>query len=504
MGVMGWLDEKLGGVDEAVGSAVDTATDAVGDAANATWGAVSEAAGTVRDEVGSVLGFDTRAENAQQEQAAKAKEQGQQLREELAQRNQRLDAPAGYDPASITQQENWQSYDHRRIYDTNQNTLSQSDAAAVAEGWRNIGKELSSIGDELVEEATRAIDSGWSGEAAEAAKQSAQPLAKWSRGSGECFQLTGNKIEESGSAAGQVKAMVPEPQDHDVSQTVVSGIATGGLGAGADALRQMHERQQAERKAQETMDRVLGATYRNVDTTVPAYRQLDGKKAPPGDSKPDDPGTAGIPPGTGPGGGTGGYSGGGAGTAGYPGGGYPGGGYSGGGPGTGQGGGSGWDGQSQRPGGSGTGTLPGGGSAVPPSGSESAWVTPPSAGGAGAGAGGPGAGGAAGGAGAGGGAVAGGYAGGGPGGAGAGSGLGQGGRSGTGAVKSGGGPAAGGGGSAASSAGRGGAGRAPMGMGAGQGGQGGEEEEHERPSWLEEWDDVWFNDMPKTAPPVIE
>ncbi|WP_438387818.1 PPE domain-containing protein [Actinopolyspora saharensis] len=498
MGVMGWLDEKLGGVDEAVGSAVDTATDAVGDAANATWGAVSEAAGTVRDEVGSVLGFDTRAENAQQEQAAKAKEQGQQLREELAQRNQRLDAPAGYDPASITQQENWQSYDHRRIYDTNQNTLSQSDAAAVAEGWRNIGKELSSIGDELVEEATRAIDSGWSGEAAEAAKQSAQPLAKWSRGSGECFQLTGNKIEESGSAAGQVKAMVPEPQDHDVSQTVVSGIATGGLGAGADALRQMHERQQAERKAQETMDRVLGATYRNVDTTVPAYRQLDGKKAPPGDSKPDDPGTAGIPPGTGPGGGTGG----GAGTAGYPGGGY-----SGGGPGTGQGSGSGWDGQSQRPGGSGTGTLPGGGSAVPPSGSESAWATPPSAGGAGAGAGGPGAGGAAGGAGgagAGGGAVAGGYAGGGPGGAGAGSGLGQGGRSGTGAVRSGGGPAAGGGGSAASSAGRGGAGRAPMGMGAGQGGQGGEEEEHERPSWLEEWDDVWFNDMPKTAPPVIE
>lgn len=39
--------------------------------------------------------------------------------------------------------------------------------------------------------------------------------------------------------------------------------------------------------------------------------------------------------------------------------------------------------------------------------------------------------------------------------------------------------------------------------GAGQRGQGGEDEEHERPSWLEEQDDVWMNDMPRTAPPVL-
>lgn len=35
------------------------------------------------------------------------------------------------------------------------------------------------------------------------------------------------------------------------------------------------------------------------------------------------------------------------------------------------------------------------------------------------------------------------------------------------------------------------------------GGRGGEESEHERPSWLEEHDDVWLNDMPRTAPPVF-
>ncbi|MFB9569069.1 hypothetical protein ACFFRS_19060, partial [Saccharopolyspora hordei] len=58
-------------------------------------------------------------------------------------------------------------------------------------------------------------------------------------------------------------------------------------------------------------------------------------------------------------------------------------------------------------------------------------------------------------------------------------------------------------------AGAAGAGAARGGMGAGaagagQRGKGGsEDQEHDRPSWLEEQDDVWLEDMPKTAPPVF-
>jgi hypothetical protein len=42
-----------------------------------------------------------------------------------------------------------------------------------------------------------------------------------------------------------------------------------------------------------------------------------------------------------------------------------------------------------------------------------------------------------------------------------------------------------------------------MSAGAGQRGKGSEDQEHDRPSWLEEQDDVWFDGMPKTAPPVF-
>ncbi|QGK68236.1 hypothetical protein GIY23_00375 [Allosaccharopolyspora coralli] len=93
------------------------------------------------------------------------------------------------------------------------------------------------------------------------------------------------------------------------------------------------------------------------------------------------------------------------------------------------------------------------------------------------------------------------------GGSGGGSQLGAGGRAGTGMPGSGGGGAAGGaaaGGAGGAGGARGGAGGAMGGAGArGAGGGQGDEQEHDRPSWLLENDDVFTNDMKKVAPPVF-
>ncbi|GGJ00924.1 hypothetical protein GCM10011581_42640 [Saccharopolyspora subtropica] len=77
--------------------------------------------------------------------------------------------------------------------------------------------------------------------------------------------------------------------------------------------------------------------------------------------------------------------------------------------------------------------------------------------------------------------------------------LGAGGRSGVGGLKAGPGAV----GAAGAAGARGGAGAGAMGAGAGQRGQGSEDREHERPSWLEEQEDVWLDGMPRTAPPVF-
>ncbi|MDR7300568.1 PPE domain-containing protein [Haloactinomyces albus] len=480
MGFLQWADNALGGVDEAIGSAVQ------------------EGVGDVRDVVVTSFGGDSMAENAAQEQAAAAQKEGQQQRRELAAENRSLQSGNGYDPPSISQHENWKSLSHRHIYDTNQRSLSESDANAIGTGWENIGKELGTIGDELAKEVPAAIQGGWEGQAAEAANRSVTPQAEWMRTSGEVFHLTGNKIKQAGSAAGQVKAAVPQPDDHDLSQSFVASVLGGPAGATMDATNQMRARQEAERNAQETMERVFTGTYAEVDRTVPAYQQMDGKEAPPQQPPPAD--VPPVPPTAGPGGsGAGSGSGGGfgAGSGGVSPAGYPGGSSS---PGT-----PGYPGSGGGPGSPGYPGAPGG--PEDPAGSGSAWAPEPTTpgdgapGAAGSGTpGGAGAGRVAGGA-AGGGAVTGGYA---PaGGTGrAGGGMSPGGRAGSGAVGGGKGAAPAPSSSSASSSGRG-AGRMPMGAMGGGRNQGGEDEEHERPGWLEEWDDVWFNDMPRTAPPVL-
>ncbi|MEV6230670.1 PPE domain-containing protein [Saccharopolyspora shandongensis] len=490
--------EWAGGVAKDVGGAVVDTASTVGNA-------VAQGAGGAYDAGADLFGYNSRAQNAQEAAAAASEQHNEQLRQQLEAQNRALASGMEFDPASITQQENWQSYSHQELYDTNQRSLDQEKATGAAREWREIAAKLKDIGPALQREAGAAISGGWEGEAADAANESAEPLVNWMSSSSEAFHLTGNKIEEAASGAGQVKAMVPEPEGHHYGRTMLASIPAGVAGGGLDALAQMRERQQAERGAQETMGRVLSPTYSNVDTSVPAYRDLNDKPTPPppppppppiepppppvqprnrkGSGQPSTPsvanvgditgGNPNIPAKTGS-----------AWTPGdsparlpgdIPGSGLPG---------------------RVGQGDAGIGYLPGPG----------AGRTGPGGPGPGMGRGGPGGGpgmgrGGAGGAG---GGKPGGLGAGGAGrlGAGAGAGaLGAGGRAGVGGLGAGG-AAGGAAGAAGGAAGRGGTGAGGTGA-AGQRGQGSEDQDHERPGWLEEQDDIWLEDMPKTAPPVF-
>ncbi|MEU5853383.1 PPE domain-containing protein [Saccharopolyspora shandongensis] len=498
---MGFL-EWAGGVAQDVGGTVVDGVSAVGNA-------VAEGTGQVYDTGADLFGYNTRAQNAQEAAATASEQQNEQLRQQLAAQNSAMGGGMEVDPASISQQENWQSYSHQELYDTNQRSLDQGKATGAAQQWREIAAKLKDIGPALQREAGSAISGGWEGEAADAANQSAEPLANWMSSSSEAFHVTGNKIEEAASAAGQVKAMVPEPEGHHYGRTMLASIPAGVAGGGIDALAQMRERQQAERGAQETMGRVLSPTYTNVDTSVPAYRDLEDKPTPPPPPPPPPP-IEPPPPPVRPRNRTG-------------------------------------TGQPSTHSVANVGDIIGGNPNIPAE-TGSAWTTPgdspvrlpgdmpttgpgrigqgdpnvgylpppvpgrtgpggPGGPGGGPGRGGPGGGpgmgrGGAGGVGGVGGGKPGGLGAGGAGrlGAGAGGALGAGGRAGIGGLGAAGGAA--GAGAAGGAAGRGGTGAGGTG-GAGQRGQGSEDQEHERPGWLEEQDDVWLEDMPRTAPPVF-
>lgn len=439
----------------------------------------------------------------QDKQAQQAAKQGDAQRAALQAQAKGLHI-GEYDPPSIQQQDNWQSYSQQDIHTRNQQ-LDEQAATQAGAAWAKLADKLRQMGPDYANGLKQKIASGWEGQAAQAAANVGDPLAKWMGDSANAFQDTGLRIQQAASAAGQVKAMVGPPATQNTAQQFGQGIATGAvppLGA-VDAVQQMQQQQQDQKAAQDTMARVLGATYQQADSQVPAYKDIQGNPVVPPPPTPPYPGQPLPPPvqgGGGPGGGGGTVGGQ---TAGVPGGG---GGYTGAGGGTvGAGAGAG------VPGGSG---IPGGGfSGGTPSATHAAGAAAPPLGGAAGSSlgGGPGGGGALGG-GAGGGGIAGagGMVGGLGGGAlggragGVGGGTTAGGRAGASGAAGRGGAAEGSAGGARGSAGGRGSGSTTTGPG-GVGGRGGgrDDDEHEHPSWLEENDDIWLNDMPKVAPPVF-
>ncbi|GAA3366061.1 PPE domain-containing protein [Saccharopolyspora gregorii] len=455
------------------------------------------------DNAGSrVFGYESSAEKERKEHGEEANRIAQQQQAQLAQQNAGMDVQ-GFDKPAITQCVNWGGFDHAQIYSTNQDSIDQGKVGEVAQVWIEFAKELRGRGENYATDVQRIVEGGWEGEAANTAKEVGKPASDWMRASADAFEVTGNNLNAAGEAAGQARNMVDQPDGYSVGRGVAASIPFGPAGAGLDALGQMEEREQAEKAAQETMGRVYSPTLTQVDSNMPQYTGPDGStKEPPAATQPagtdwgTGPGANGVGPGTGGGigGGTGGGVGGGIGGGGLPGGGYGSGGTGGFGggagsyPGSPSGSGSQWSGPAYGPG---TGGVPGG-----PGGLGSGGSGAGAGGGLAGGIGGLGAGGA-GGAGRG----AGGLGAGGGAGRGVGtSGVGAGGRAGVGGTGAGAGAGAAGGARGA------GAGRGGMGGGmggAGQRGQSGEDAEHERPSWLEEHDDIWMNDMPKTAPPVL-
>lgn len=406
----------------------------------------------------------------------------------------------------------WEAWGHEEIYAMLE-TVDPADIDEGAQAWREQSERDASIITALTDGLNGIVSAGWRGESADAAIGALGPVNDWATSLTEASGQTAQLLDTSGYYAGQAKVAVPPPVHFDLRQSLTSTVFGGPLGFGVDAYGQHQAQQEAHAEAVRVMNSVYSAPINENRAAVPVYPQLtDPTLQPPEPSPLSGPGAGTGLPGSGiPGGGIGGPGSGGPG-------GYP---------------------PYQPPAVAGLQSAPGVGAVqdgqiwpAQPTGSRQSGSSP-GVGGPGAGGHGPGAaaaalpfvppvGGVGGdertrrgfrGAGSGAGRPGGfgGRPGGGPGG-GASFGPRGSGALGAGAAGSGdgrwgpgsGGPsgAGPGGGATGGRGGGGGLGGVPL-AGAGTGrGQGGEDSEHRRPSYLIEMDDV-FNDGRKVAPPVI-
>ena len=422
---------------------------------------------------------------------------------------------------------NWAAWGHPEIRSMLDTSVNPEHIYQGAAAWSAKGTAAADIVTGLTADLKGIVTGGWQGESADAANASLGPITDWATCLSEAVDHTGQLMGVSGDAAGQAKVTVPPAESHDWGETLRSFGSGGPVGAVGDAIAQDNAQAESHARAVQIMNSVYSAPINENRAAVPAYPALTDPTLHP----PETPPGGGRVPGTGEPGprmaGDGSPAGGGGGPAGDGGGHTPyepsnGGGASGPGggvpagtggqaspfqPGAGQSvGGQGAGGGGHLAGGQGGGAAGGGGVPVmPPAAMGGGSVGGAGAGGSRAGGagggrfGGAGGGGRVGGAGGrfGGGGAAGGQAGFGP----RGSGGAAGGGAGQGMAGRGGGAPFGAGGAGARGGMGGGMGAGMMGAGAGRG-RGGEDTEHERPSYLIEMDDV-FNDGRKVAPPVI-
>jgi hypothetical protein len=369
------------------------------------------------------------------------------------------------------------------------------DADELAQTWQKMGMGLTGAATNLMA-AVFGSEAGWTGQAADAMRAQLKKVAEWSQQTGESFNQAGAAFVQQGESVGNAKTAMPDPVEYDPGKMIKDAASSGNPVRIAMLPWDMHQQAEASKEAHAQAASVVAARDAQLAAAAQSIPPFEAPPTLPGSGgekvgieEPGIPDGRGIPGGGGPGGGGGG---------GIPGGGSPGGG------GGGHGGGTGPSGNAIIPGnnpglnpprpnlpvGSGTdtsgfapGTPPGFTQTGPGNGNF-----PGSGPGGGGGLGGPG--GGFGG--------PGGFGGGGfgPGGSRPGAGFGPTGQ-GAGASAS--------GGAGAGGAGRGAAtGRGGSGMGGGQKGEGGEDSEHQRPSYLVEPDpDAMFGTDQMTAPPVI-
>lgn len=373
-------------------------------------------------------------------------------------------------------------FNHPQKYGEIQHGQGTNSLHTAISSWKgDIARQFDEVS-QLLDEANAKAGVAWQGQAAEAHGSSMKPMTQFIQDSKNVSLAVGDNATTQADAFGNVKHSMPEPPKVDATDSLLDKGAAWLTGSETDLQQQERQATEAAQQAKQV--------YQNYDQAIttasgnlPPYPAAPNMTYDQGTSNPQQAqqvnassnyhGTIGgsSVPGGGAGTGTGG-------TAGTGAGGYH--------PGTPAGSGSAWAGGgtpgATTPVNAGTGT----GTGVPAgSGTGTGGL-----GGAGLGAGGFGAGGGAGG-------------GSGAGRGGAGSGAGGRGGPGSGGRAGSGGPGAGAGrGGAGTAGGRGAGGMGGMG-GAGKGQGKGEDEEHERPTWLEEQDDVWLNDMPGTAPPVL-
>lgn len=174
---------------------------------------------------------------------------------------------------ALTGTGNWAAVPHEELYASVHTNNNPAEAYALSREWTQLGNMMAE-NSRVMDETIRSTEAGWTGPAAEVARQATLKLATWGGDAAQTSQYMGTRIADQGLAAERAKAAMPEPKNFDYEGMLVQGFASGGLAGLAQAVQDVQAASAEARSAHQQAAQVMAdmeAQSKTVDETTPRF-----------------------------------------------------------------------------------------------------------------------------------------------------------------------------------------------------------------------------------------
>lgn len=170
---------------------------------------------------------------------------------------------------------NWAAMSHRELFAAVHQNNEPTKGHELSREWGDVAGELEEVTSDFADSVRRS-ESGWQGEAAEAARTHLLELARRGAELAETVRGVGERVSEESTVVERAKAAMPEPLNFDFDGFLRQAFTEGGLAAftvASSAIAPMaNESNSRHQQAVDVMTR-MESESRQVDASTPAFAE---------------------------------------------------------------------------------------------------------------------------------------------------------------------------------------------------------------------------------------
>ncbi len=172
----------------------------------------------------------------------------------------------------LTDTQNWASRSHRELYEAVHTNNDPGQTGEIGAEWGQFGTELTEAA-RLINERVAVSESGWTGDAADAARLAIKGLADWVTHTAETAVEVGKRVQDESQIMENARASMPEPVEFDWDQATGVFTAGGiqGLASSAADVQAANDHARALHEHAVTVMSTMERESQAVDQTTPRF-----------------------------------------------------------------------------------------------------------------------------------------------------------------------------------------------------------------------------------------